>query len=70
MELIDTSRPEIAKAIDLARQLVEHCQQHNLPERAEIFGVAINANAVKELAYIRGKEYEKDRIATMLGLSR
>jgi hypothetical protein len=70
VELIDTSRPEIAKAIDLARELVEHCRQHNFSEQTEVFGVAINANAVKEFAYVQGKNYEKDRIATLLGLSR
>jgi hypothetical protein len=70
MELIDTTRPEIAKAVDLARQLVEHCRDHNFSDQTEVFGVAINANAVKELAYVQGKEYEKDRIATLLGLSR
>ena len=70
MELIDTSRPEIAKAIDLARQLIAHCNEHGFDATTEVCGVAINALCVKEEAYREGKEYEKERIASLLGLAR
>ena len=64
----DITRPEIAKAIKLAQELVSHCQKHNLNESTELYGVAISASYVKEKAYVEGKKYEKNRIATLLGL--
>ncbi len=70
MECVDTTRPGVEKAIKLARELVYHCRKHGFDNEVEIFGVALNAKHVKEQAYIQGKEFEKERIASLLGLSK
>lgn len=56
---IDLSNPVIAKAIELARELSQHCKEHNLPEMFVINGVAPNAEAImkdaREKGYLEGK---------------
>ena len=64
MENFDITRPGVAEAVDLARQLLVHCKRHNFPPDTQIMGIAISA----EHAYIMGKEYERERIAALLGL--
>ena len=68
VEYLDLSKPGVEKAIALAKELVYHCKQYNFDNKAEIFGLALNANHVKEQAYIQGKNFEKERIASLLGL--
>lgn len=76
MDLDDTSIPGMEEAIELARKLRYHCTTHKFPKEIEIYGVLVfgdimlkKSNSYSERMYIKGKEYEKDRIATLLGLS-
>ena len=68
MDILDMGRPGVKEAIVLAQRLVTHCKEHSFPPNTEISGVAINVNTVRERACLQGKEYERNRIANLLGL--
>ena len=59
-----TKNPGYEVAVKIAEELKKHCKMFNIPEDAVIAGVALNA----ELAYIKGKEAQKDHIRAILGL--
>jgi len=61
--------PVFQKALELAEAFADHCNINNLPDDFMINGVHRNAYKSIEKAYIEGKKYEKERIATLLGLN-
>lgn len=58
----------IKKAADLALEFTRYCVEHNIPPDAEICGVAWNAHYIREQEYLAGKNFEKERIKSILGL--
>ena len=65
----DLEDPIFKKALELAMAFSNHCKLHNLPDNFMIDGVRRNAYESNERAYNAGKQYEKERIATLLGLN-
>lgn len=65
-----TYTQEQDEAIKMAQELVRFCKQHNFPKDTRLAGVIVFGEHVKEQAYLDGKNFEKDRIASILGLSR
>ncbi len=55
-------------AAELAKEFYKYCLDSGIPVNAEILGVVWNANFVRESAYIDGKKFEKQRIASLLGV--
>ncbi len=58
----------LTSAVELATKFKIFCEENNLPADLEVADVARNVSTIKEAAYVRGKNYERDRIATVLGL--
>lgn len=61
--------PATQKAIKLAEDFSRHCKENNFPDTLVIGNVAHNASAIKDFHYLDGKKYEKERLATFLGLT-
>ena len=68
-KILDLDDPLIAEILEQAIKLQNLCLDADMPQDIVIHGVAPFGGVVVEKAYIAGKEYEKDRIATLLGVN-
>jgi len=62
-------RPEVMELIDLINKAKDHAKKHNIDSSLVINNCSLDANALSEQNYIDGKNYEKQKIRTILGIN-
>lgn len=55
--------------IQLVSKLKMYCVENRIPEHVELMGVSWDSKTIKREAFTEGVDFEKNRIATILGLN-